>query len=161
MLFVFRRYACNITYTRVPIKQATVLNRAPIRFTAYLRIVRHSIVFEDEETGEGRVHVSVEIGRASQQHQPHLVGRLELQYGDVGRRRPIRNTLGPNGRHHGTVLDDVHRRLHAWATKAHTLESRNTQLCASSSCSSLSYKLWSNCRGSGELGVWFNLFEST
>ncbi len=33
------------------------------------------LVLEDDEAGEGGVHVAVQVGRATQQHQPHLQQR--------------------------------------------------------------------------------------
>jgi len=68
-------------------------------------------VLEDEEPGEGGVHVSVQVGRSVQQQQPDLIVTLQTQDDDVRRRRPVRDALRPYRRNHPAVLHDHHRRL--------------------------------------------------
>ena len=89
----------------------------------------HVSVVEDVEPGEGGVHVSVEVGGATELRQPDAVTAGQLQNGDVGRRGP-RHAFRPDGRHHLAVLQQHHRRLqyitHRPAAKA--LVTRATRL---------------------------------
>lgn len=69
------------------------------------------LVLEEQVPGERGVHVAMDVGRSGQQHQPYLVPAGQVQDGRVGGGRPVRNALGPNCRHHFTLLHQVNRSL--------------------------------------------------
>jgi len=70
-----------------------------------------ALVLEEQEPGEGGVHVSVEVGRLVPQQQPDLVTSLKTDDDRVGRGAPVRDALRPHSRYHLSVLDNHHRSL--------------------------------------------------
>ena len=76
-----------------------------------LPLLSGALVLEEQEAGEGGVHVSVEVGGAVEQQQPDLVASVQTDDDRVRRRAPVRDALRPDGRDHLAVLDYHHRRL--------------------------------------------------
>ena len=92
--------------------------------TVCSRTWRSVHVGEEAGSGEGGVHVAVDVGGAAEQHEPHLVAGLQREDGAVGGRGPVRDALGPDGGHHAPVDHQVHRRL---KTSPHSSATRHSR----------------------------------